>query len=967
MKRLYFYAAVTITLVELFFCFFGPIAFNSKPAILITPASSRSTAALPLQESEAAIQEGLAASGSFLITTPRMAAEQITMKQDHTDLVVTHGDYLAHAKDQGIERVVSLTLDTEPNTEYYRATIILWNSILGEAVKTLTLSSPGYYDLPRQIRSQMPQLIQSPGGLTLFDWLILLFFLGQIYAAWRLRTSQYFDTSPVDLLRSRLTTPTLGWRARRLRMDPPPTLEGLGSAAFWRAGSLSTPSSKPSATSVPTPEQAITTVRHRIRTKITDSGVLVEVLLGFGGILLLFAWIYALNANMDYVRRFITLESSFRIGKTVTEAQTEALLRFGPLLLLNTLAYLLPRLSPRIMPRLWFFQTRKQPGPSTPRRKRLPKPNLGTTLFGFLSGSLSGFSRLDNWLVRINRSYTSQVAGLRPLWIAVSGYRLPLTILSALLYSLAFPSESSLSGLPLMAWIALVPLFWVIKTSSFTQTVFYGTLFGVMQGIMINYWHSTFGIIALPLSAVATAFGFFIYMVILGGLRNLVYSPRVLGRHDWILLPLSWVVFDYVRSLGFAGYPWGYIGVSQYLFPRITQLADLTGIWGISFLVVLFNAVIAHVLLPYPTRKTPWANLPHIPITARRRLPIITITVLLVCTLIYGQIRLATFEPLGDTIHIDQGDSTLQPSEPDSSLSLYLIQQNTDPRKHSTQHTLSRLSNLSATAPAHSVIVWPEGAIPPGFPSQSAQAGGSPPPSYLPNQYLLSGATTTGPEAHNTALYLSPEGKILSQYHKIKLVPITEHIPTDSIWSLLTPLFLPFHPHRLSPGTAYQLHSMDDWSVATPICFEDTFPDHIRQFVRKGADLILVLSNDYWSLTPVQSMQHTIHASFRSIETRTPMVRATTSGLSGVIDYTGQLLEPSIGFYTEGTLSVTLENPTVPEATLQTLYLSWGDWLPIAALIVFSAICLVVLLLRTSEVLLGIRRYWAAGNQNLSR
>jgi apolipoprotein N-acyltransferase len=889
-----------------------------------------------------------------------MAEDLLSLTKPITAEGNSFKDYLTLAENREIERVLSLTMMVEEGTNYYQAKITLWNSRLGEEIKSITLTSPGYYDLARLARAEITQLVQTPGGLTLFDWLILSLFILQIFVAWKLLRSQYFDNSPVNLIRSRLTIPTLGWKARRASIDPPPTLEGLGSAAYWRTNPPEHRSPKADKTNrVPTAKQALLKVKKRIQTRITDSGVFVELLIGFGGILMLFAWIFALNANMDYVRRFITLESSFRIGKTVADAQAEAILRFGPLLILNILAYLLPRVAPWIMPKVWakhrtarsYYHAATDTWGQTSRLRRWAHQ--------VMEAPLSSFTRMDNWLVKINRSYSSQVAGIRPLWIAVAGYRLPLTMLSALLFALSFPSETSLSGLPWVAWFALIPLFWVIKTSSFTQTIFYGTLFGAMQGILINYWHGTFGIIALPLSALAAAYGYFLFMIVLGGLRNLIYSPRVLGRHDWILLPLSWVVFDYIRSLGFAGYPWGYIGVSQYLYPRLSQIADLTGIWGISFLLLLFNAVAAHILLPYPTRKTPWADLPHIPITARRRLPGITLALLLIFTLIYGEIRLNQYAGESEQIILSQNPTPEQAqaivdTAGAKNMNLFLAQQNTDPRKHTATETLSPLSSLSRNAPSNSILVWPEGAIPPVFQTREAPLQYLS-PEFLPGKPLIAGVSTRPPTPHNASVFFSPTGSIISQYNKMKLVPFTEYVPPNSIWSRLTQFMLPFHPSFWTPGTDRTLHQVQDLEIATPICFEDTFPDHIRQFVLQGADLLLVLTNDYWSLTPVQAVQHTAHATFRSIETRTPMVRSTTSGMTGVVDVTGRVMQPTLPFYSQGTLLVSLPSR---ENTDATLYLQWGDWLPIAALIIFALICIIVLIVRTGEVLAGFRRYW---------
>jgi apolipoprotein N-acyltransferase len=93
--------------------------------------------------------------------------------------------------------------------------------------------------------------------------------------------------------------------------------------------------------------------------------------------------------------------------------------------------------------------------------------------------------------------------------------------------------------------------------------------------------------------------------------------------------------------------------------------------------------------------------------------------------------------------------------------------------------------------------------------------------------------------------------------------------------------------------------------------------------VRAGAEVILNISNDYWSLTDTEGMQHAANAIFRAVENGRPLVRAAASGLTCLVDPDGRIVR-RLPFYEEGSLVV-----DVPLSTIRhTLYTRWGDWFP---------------------------------------
>ena len=115
----------------------------------------------------------------------------------------------------------------------------------------------------------------------------------------------------------------------------------------------------------------------------------------------------------------------------------------------------------------------------------------------------------------------------------------------------------------------------------------------------------------------------------------------------------------------------------------------------------------------------------------------------------------------------------------------------------------------------------------------------------------------------------------------------------------------------------------------TPICFEDVFADHVRRFVAQDVDLILNMSNDYWSLSPVEGRQHGLHALFRAVENQRPLLRTTSSGYTVYVDAAGQIQPGSPLPYTAGYLIARVPLPSRRQRGL-TLYTRWGDWFPLS-------------------------------------
>ena len=599
-----------------------------------------------------------------------------------------------------------------------------------------------------------------------------------------------------------------------------------------------------------------------------------ELLFFFNLMLFLFAFIWALNANMDYVQRFAQSSANIHLAPDSSIERLNALLKYLPFLICTGFAIV-------------YFRIRR-PG-------------------------------LLHRIIPEGRSFFTARWGLF------------LSLGSSVLYTFAFPSFVSLKGFPVLGFLCFVPLLLVLKHQPYWWGVFYGVVFGVIQTILSNYWLGTFSLVSLQFIIVYYLLIYIIFMMIL------VWLLGRGGKWFPLIFASSFVLFDYLRSIGFMGYPWVLLGTSQYEFLPLIQVASVTGIWGVSFILALANGVAADVLgswLQNPSVRVlrfRWKETPF--------KPLYLWGILFVVTVAAGSIYLAVDKRV----------------EPTNTYRIALVQQNTDPRKDDYETGLNVLIKLTNQALVYDpdMVAWSETAFVPNIRRWSQE---DPDVLYYATlvrrlldyleeieTWLVTGnddyITETDEEGteirkdYNAVILFSDAGERMQTYHKIHLVPFTEYFPYKKLFPRFYQMLLNFDVNLWEPGEERVVFRHPDFSFSTPICFEDGFPDDIRQFILKGSDIILNLSNDFWSLTKVEAKQHYINSVFRAVENRRPFLRSSASGVTCYITRSGRLVQ-RLPYYEEGYLIADVEMKPVKT----TLYTRWGDWFPYL-LLIFIVLC----------------------------
>ncbi len=520
-----------------------------------------------------------------------------------------------------------------------------------------------------------------------------------------------------------------------------------------------------------------------------------------------------------------------------------------------------------------------------------------------------------------------------------------LTLLSAISFSIALPNEIFPYGNAPLGFVALSPLFVaLILSPSLKFSSLLGILFGAISSALTNYWLMFFQQFSIwTLGGVIL--GYTLYNAILAPI--ITGSSRYNPQHRIFVITIVWTIYEYLKSSGFLGYPWGLIAYPVNRILPLIQFVDITGVWGVSFLMALSNATIAEIVIHtenFRLNPRPKFN------THLNRQFLFT-TILFIIVLLYGIIRLAQLN--------NQYKSLIRRSLYDKAgkiFSVLLVQQNTNPWK-SERGKESILINEKLTQMGiqeskytPDLVVWSESSLtyPPvgygnffeKFPKQNP---------LLPfirrtgTNFLIGGPVLLPPKdgiqlrAMNSAILFNSHGKVVKYYGKQHPVPFAESIP---FWEIqwVRNLFrkLIGIENIWVMGNQYTIFTINlraggKIKFGTPICFEDAFPYLNREFIKKGADLLINITNDSWSRTVSAETQHFVAAKFRAIENRRYLLRSTTAGVTGIIAPTGQIVKTLPLFKADYT-TIKLN---IPDSLKITIYTRFGDYFPLLLILLY--------------------------------
>jgi apolipoprotein N-acyltransferase len=473
------------------------------------------------------------------------------------------------------------------------------------------------------------------------------------------------------------------------------------------------------------------------------------------------------------------------------------------------------------------------------------------------------------------------------------GLRLPAALLAAGASGALLSAANPPVDLGPLAFVALVPLLLALRHQPPRRGFLLGLGFGVVYYGLLLDWLLRFGLIAwLPLvvsqSAYSGLFGL--------GLSRLWDDAR--PARSAIIGAALWTALDWIRSVWpLGGFGWGALGNTQHGNGWLLPLASVTGVWGVSFVVVLANGLLLGAGLRKRRAIGEW----------RRALALVAAAA--APAFLPGLIPLPTAMGPGLDVAVVQGNV------PRELASDRLLQSDVVGENH------IRLNRELASDPPD-LAIWPENSLD-NDPTTDSELGGEVADSIRAvGSTTLVGAITDAPGGryYNQALLYSGDGQVLGRYTKMHLVPFGEYVPWRPLFSW-TDRFRPT-PRDLAPGREIELFQVQGVTVATPICFENVFPDLFRRFVAAGAQVVVLTTNDSSFLESVASREHVIMSQIRAVETGRWIVQGAISGESAIVDPRGRVLAHTELF------EQTILRFKVPTSNARTIYVRLGDWFP---------------------------------------
>ena len=487
--------------------------------------------------------------------------------------------------------------------------------------------------------------------------------------------------------------------------------------------------------------------------------------------------------------------------------------------------------------------------------------------------------------------------------------RLVLVAGSGVLLALAFPEPHW----GWLAWVALVPLLMVALDAKPAAAFGWGFLQGLVFYSITLEWlfgfFRSYGQMTIPASV-----GVLGLLVIMMSLYTGAYAlgVRAMRRSGvaWALAvsPFLWTGLELLRTrMPVLGFPWNLLGYSVSSNIGLVQLTALTGIYGLSFVVAGYNAL---VLWAWRERRgnpmAIWA----------------AATIALAVVIIAG----------GWLVPMPEGRNTA-----------HLVQLNLQPevsfpanweQLHAAQLQAFDDLSIAAGRSAPGLVVWPEAPAPfsmqdPSFAARAKRIAGESQSDFLVGIDRWTFPRGKPAEASNSAVMLDPAGNVVFHYDKMHLVPFGEYVP----WRR----YLTFARNLIggigdfTPGKVREVGQLPGGKFGVFICYEAIFPNEVRQFADRGAGLLINISDDGWYGRTEALEQHLNMARVRAVENRRWLLRDTNTGITAAIDPYGRI-RARLPAETPAALTVRYNFRSG-----RTLYTRWGDWWAQLALLVALA------------------------------
>lgn len=492
---------------------------------------------------------------------------------------------------------------------------------------------------------------------------------------------------------------------------------------------------------------------------------------------------------------------------------------------------------------------------------------------------------------------------------------LSLLFLSVFLFCFSNPNLLVKTGFALAGYFIYFPLLVLIRKNGFLKSILYGGLFGSFSYMFYAYWLSKYHFITLILVCI-------LYFILCGILFFFLKLSVILFKENEVLIQLTQLLviasFEYLKTKGFLGFSYGVSAYTQWKFLPFIQGASIGGVFALNLLVIYPSVWLSSSFF-MPVRK----NMKALSLW----------TFLFLVNIIFGIVTIKKSEKY---------------TASSKSVKILAVQNNESPWKNGIEEHKKNVSNLMKitdqainTCENIDFVVWPETAVAPSviynFYSMKDMQRLQLVLNLLnyindKSQIFVIGnaheeLSEEGKKIFNNSLVFEPGDNVIppepGMYTKIHLVPLSESFPYKKILPHIYNLLLKGNTHFWEKGQDYRVFTRRGLSFSTPICFEDTFGDDCRRFVKNGARCFINLSNDSWSESLVCQNQHLAMSVFRSAENRVPAVRSTSSGQTCIINSCGRVVECAEAFCESFAVG---DIPVFGKDFKPSLYTKFGDY-----------------------------------------
>ncbi|MBN2241992.1 MAG: apolipoprotein N-acyltransferase [Acidobacteria bacterium] len=473
-----------------------------------------------------------------------------------------------------------------------------------------------------------------------------------------------------------------------------------------------------------------------------------------------------------------------------------------------------------------------------------------------------------------------------------------LPVVTGLLLAASFPRIDQ----PFLAWVALAPLCaFMVRVHSPFRAFWGGWLAGGVELFGLLAWMP--GVVeshgGLPGWLAWTGYALLILLLACFTGAACCATKGLMrwgGDAHLLLFPAVWVLVEYAQTrVPFGGFPWLQLGYTQSDRLVLIQIADLAGVYGISFLLAGASTAIFWIVMHRGRRFRSWY-------------PALSLLVLVLACLLYGQASLDRW----DGLRADYSAAMLQAN----------LAADEAPSVLAEKYQAGYRRMADTLPPSVDLLVLPESPTPVMYERDAryrALLGDLAARATLGLIFnnIRSEETGEGMKYFNSAYHLNQKGELSGIYDKIHLVPFGEYIPLKSLFAAMQTVTRDVG--AFEPGRNKTIFRLGRRPVNVTICFEAIFPGLVRQFVRGGSRLIVNLTNDRWYGDSNAPLQHFSIARWRSIENRRYFLRAANSGISAVIEPTGRIQAAT------GILQEAVCEGRFAFCAQQTFYTRYGD------------------------------------------